>query len=423
MVRFISLAIFLFVSTVWAQEDVTITVAIVTVGEEFEITQTLAERYMEANPGVTINLVQTPDQADDRLALYLQYFETQSSEVDIVQTDVIWTGIVAPHVVDLNPYGADEVIDQHFEAFIENNLVDGALTAMPLQIGAGLLYYRTDLLEEYGYDGPPETWAELEEMARTIQEGERQDNPDFSGFVWQGDAYEGLTCDALEWVHSNGGGRIISTDGVITIDNSNAADILSRVAGWVGTISPTGVTGFAEEDARNFFQAGNAAFMRNWPYAYSLGNAEDSAIAGNFEVASLPAGGVEGGEPTATLGGAQLAVSKYSQNVEVAADVALYLTSIESQKYRAVEGSLSPTIASLYEDEEVLEVNPFFGRLADVFTNAVPRPSTVTGSQYNQVSREFYTTVHSVLMGNENAEDALAILALDLEELTGLPTQ
>ena len=124
-------------STAWAQEDVTITVAIASVGEEFEITQTLAERYMEENPGVTINLVQTPEQADDRLALYLQYFETQSSEADIVQTDVIWTGTLAPHVVDLNPYGADEIIGQHFEAFIENNLVDGALTAMPLQIGAG----------------------------------------------------------------------------------------------------------------------------------------------------------------------------------------------------------------------------------------------------------------------------------------------
>ncbi len=49
---------------------------------------------MEENPGVTINLVQTPEQADGRLALYLQYFETQSSEVDIVQTDVIWTGIL-----------------------------------------------------------------------------------------------------------------------------------------------------------------------------------------------------------------------------------------------------------------------------------------------------------------------------------------
>ncbi len=216
---------------------------------------------------------------------------------------------------------------------------------MPLQIGAGLLYYRTDLLEEYGYDGPPQTWEELEAMARTIQEGERQDNPDFAGFVWQGNAYEGLTCDALEWIHSNGGGLIISTDGVITIDNPDAAEILERVAGWIGAISPTGVTGFAEEDARNFFQAGNAAFMRNWPYAYSLGNAADSAIAGNFEVAPLPAGSAEGGEPTATLGGAQLAVSKYSQNVEVAADVALFLTSLESQKYRAVEGSLSPTIA------------------------------------------------------------------------------
>ena len=92
--------------------------------------------------------------------------------------------------------------------------------------------------------------------------------------MWQGQSYEGLTCDALEWVNSSGGGQIISPEQVITIYNPAAVDIISRAAEWVGTISPTGVTGFQEEDTRNFFQAGNAAFMRNWPYAYSPMSAE-----------------------------------------------------------------------------------------------------------------------------------------------------
>lgn len=400
----------------------TITVAAGAVGQELELTLAAAERYMEANPGVTVEVLQTPDLADDRLGLYLQFFQAQSSEVDVYQIDVIWPGDLAVHFVDLYEYGAGDVVGEHFPAIIENNTVDGKLVAIPWFTDAGLLYYRTDLLEKYGFDGPPATWAELTSMAQTIQDGERAENPDFWGFVWQGNAYEGLTCDALEWVNSNNGGSIISPDGVITINNENAIEIVDLAASWVGTISPPGVTGFGEEDARNLWQAGNAAFMRNWPYAYSLGNAPESAVAGLFDVTPLPAGNAMGGAPAATLGGWQLGVSAYSENPELAADVALFLASYDEQKIRAIEGSLNPTIMALYEDEDVLEAVPFFGSLYDVFINAVARPSTATAPNYAQVSAAFFRSVHSVLTGAETAETALALLELDLEELTGFPT-
>src|SRR5690606_2246858 len=248
-------------------------------------------RYMELHPDVIVDVIETPDLSNDRLGVYLQVFEARSPEIDVMQIDVIWPGDLAEHLVDLYEYGAREVVDQHFPAIVENNTVDGRLVGIPWFTDSGLLYYRTDLLEKYGFAGPPATWDELEEMARTIQDGERAaGNPDFWGFVWQGNSYEGLTCDALEWIASNGGGTIISPDGVVTIENPAAIAAVERAAGWVGTISPPGVTSFGEEDARNMFQAGNAAFMRNWPYAYSLGNAPDSAIAGLFDVAPLPAG-------------------------------------------------------------------------------------------------------------------------------------
>ncbi|MEZ4640541.1 MAG: ABC transporter substrate-binding protein [Caldilineaceae bacterium] len=403
-----------------AEGETVITVAAGAVGIEFELAQAAAQRYMEANPGVTVEILDTPDLADDRLGLYLQFFEAQSSEVDVYQIDVIWPGDLAEHLVDLYEYGAADVADQHFPAIVENNTVDGKLVGIPWFTDAGLLYYRTDLLEKYGYDGPPATWADLEEMATTIQDGERgEGNRDFWGFVWQGNAYEGLTCDALEWIKSNDGGTIVSTDGEISIFNPQAIEIVDQAAGWVGTISPDGVIGFAEEDARNVWQAGNAAFMRNWPYAYSLGNADGSAVAGLFDVSPLPAGA--SGAGAATLGGWQLAVSKYSENPEIAADVALFLASESEQKIRAIEGSYNPTIMSLYEDADVLAATPFFGSLYDVFINAVARPSTITAPRYAETSRLFYTAVHSVLQGDADAETAFAELELDLADLTGLP--
>lgn len=391
------------------------------VGQELALTQAAAERYTELNPNVVVEVVDTPDFVQDRLGVYLQLFEAQSGEGDVFQIDVIWPGDLAEHFVDLYEYGAADVVDQHFPAIIENNTVDGKLVGIPWFTDAGLLYYRSDLLEKYGYDGPPTTWDELEEMALAIQEGEREEgNEDFWGYVWQGNAYEGLTCDALEWIDSNAGGTIISPDGVITINNENAASIIDQAAGWVGNISPPGVTGYGEEDARAVWQAGNAAFMRNWPYAFSLGQADDSVIKDQFGVAVLPAG--DSGAGSATLGGWQLAVSRYSAYPEEAARLALYMASAEEQKIRAIEGSFNPTIASLYEDAEVLEASPFFGELYDVFVNAVARPSTVTAPQYAETSTLFYNAVHSVLTGNAEGEDAVAELELDLQDLLGFPT-
>ena len=398
-----------------AEDKVKITVACGAVGIEKELTDQALAKYMEAHPNVEAVSIDTPDLATDRIGLYLQFFQAKSSELDVYQIDVIWPGDLAEHLVDLYQYdGFKEAAEKHFPAIVQNNTVNGELKGIPWFTDAGLLYYRTDLLEKYGYDGPPKTWDQLEEMALKIQEGERAENPDFWGFVWQGNAYEGLTCDALEWVYSHGGGSIIEPDGTISINNENAVEAIERAAAWIGKISPPGVTGFAEEDARRMWQVGNAAFMRNWPYAYMLGQADDSAIKGKIGAAALPGKTAE--QSAAALGGWQLAVSKYSKNPEVAADVALFLASEAEQKVRALS-SYNPTIMSLYQDPEILEAVPFFGSLYDVFINAVARPSTITSPKYNEVSTKFFNAVYSVLTGKKDGQTALDELELDLEDL------
>jgi len=412
LIMVFSISVFTF-----AEKEVTIKLITGAVGQEYEIAREIASRYMKENPNVTIEVFDSPDAVQDRLAVYLQYLNAKSSEVDIYQIDVIWPGDLAEHLIDLNKYGLGEAAKDHFPRIVENNTVDGALVAMPWFTDAGLLYYRTDLLDKYGYS-PPKTWDELEEAAAAIQKGERAEgNTDFVGFVWQGNAYEGLTCDALEWIASSYGGTIISPDKVITVNNENAIAAVDKAAGWVGTISPKGVTAFQEEEARNMWQGGNAAFMRNWPYCYSLSMGEDSAVVDKFDVCPLPSSDGKGG--AAALGGWQLAVSKYSKNPAVAADVVGFFTNYESQKYRAIEGSFNPTIMSLYKDKEVLDASPFFGSLYDVFINATPRPSTATAPNYNAVSVEFFQAVHSVLTGKADAAEAFELLELELGDITG----
>ena len=394
----------------------TISISCGAVGIEFEICREGAESWARET-GNEVRLVSTPNATNERLALYQQLLAARSGDIDVFQIDVIWPGILGNHFVDLSDAIPQETLDQHFETIVRNNTVDGKLVAMPWFTDAGVLYYRRDLLETYGRD-VPQTWEELTETARHIQEQEREaGNANMWGFVWQGRPYEGLTVDALEWIDSYGGGTIVDPDGEITINNPNAVQALEIAASWVGDITPQGVLNYSEEEARGVFQSGNAAFMRNWPYAWPLANAEDSPIKGQVGVASLPKGGPDG-KPTGGLGGWQLAVSQYSPNQEAAIGLVEYLTSQEEQKRRAVVGGFNPTIMALYEDQEVIEANPFFKELYDTFVNAVARPSGVTGERYNQVSAEFWNAVHSVLSGQQEAEAAFAQLERTLDRLS-----
>jgi trehalose/maltose transport system substrate-binding protein len=394
----------------------TISISCGAVGLELQLCQEGAKAWAEAT-GNQVNVISTPNSATERLALYQQILAANSADIDVFQIDVIWPGILGSHFIDLAEHIDQETIDQHFEAIIENNTIDDALVAMPWFTDAGVLYYRTDLLEKYGKE-PPTTWQELTEIAREIQEGERADGNDrMLGFVFQAKAYEGLTCDALEWIDSFGGGQIVAEDGSITINNEKAAAALELAATWIGDIAPEGVLNYAEEESRGVFQSGNAVFMRNWPYAWALGNAPDSPIAGKIGVDQLPKGGADG-KHTGVLGGWQLAVSKYSENAELAVDLVRHLTSAEEQKRRAIEGSYNPTIAALYQDQEILEATPFFGELYETFTNAVARPSRVSGEKYNQVSSEFFNAVHAVLSGKTDASSSLEELEGKLDRLS-----
>ncbi|MDH3210121.1 MAG: ABC transporter substrate-binding protein [Burkholderiaceae bacterium] len=385
------------------------------VGQELEFCKGAAEDWAKQT-GNTVQIVTPPNDASERLALYQQLLSARSDKIDVLQVDVIWPGLLGSHLLDLKPYtkGADT---QHFAGYIANNTNKRRLVAMPWFANAGLLFYRKDLLQKYGRDVPT-TWEDLAVIAKELQDGERAaGNDKMWGYVWQGRAYEGLTCDALEWVASYGGGAIVEQDAKVSINNARAAQALKTAAAWVGSISPMAVLNYAEEEARGVFQAGNAVFMRNWPYAWSLAQSDDSVIRGKVGVTVLPKGGANG-RHAATLGGESLAVSKYSKHPAEAADLVLHLTSAAVQKDRALRGSFNPTIVALYKDEEIIQANPFMAELYDTFTSAVARPTTVTGRRYNQVSNQFWNAAHDVLSGGAKPDEALRRLEQSLKRLS-----
>ncbi|MDX0154275.1 extracellular solute-binding protein [Sinorhizobium meliloti] len=371
----------------------------------------------EKETGHKVNLVTMPASSSEQFSQYRLWLAAGNKDVDVYQTDVIWAPQLAEQFVDLTEATKD-VVGEHFPSIIQSQTVNGKLVALPFYTDAPALYYRKDLLDKYGKT-PPKTWDELAATAKEVQDKERAaGSADIWGFVFQGNAYEGLTCNALEWIKSSGGGHIIEPDGTISVNNEKAAAAVEKVKEWIGTIAPKGVLAYQEEESRGVWQTGNAVFMRNWPYAYALGNGDDSAVKGKFEVAPLPAA-TDGDQPSSTLGGWNLAVSKYSDEQEAAIAFVKFLGSAETQKVRAIELSNLPTIAALYDDPEVAAAQPFMPHWKPIFQSAVPRPSAVAKVKYNEVSSKFWSAVHNTLSGNGTAAENLELLEVELTELKG----
>jgi trehalose/maltose transport system substrate-binding protein len=388
------------------------------VGEPFAKEYAQEFQQFTKETGIQVRFLPSPETPQQRLVLFRKLLGTGASILDVYSIDVIWPGILSEYSKDLNPYFTNEMSDV-FPVLAANDTVDGKLVAMPYRADLGLLFYRTDLLKQYGYRGPPGTWDELETMAARIQAGERaKGNGSFWGFVWQGAAAECLTCNALEWQASEGGGRIIERDKTISVNNPQAIRAWQRAARWVGSISPPGVVAYKEWDGTNLWAAGNAAFMRNWPQASVQSRAAGSPIRNKFDVTVLPAG--KAGR-AGTLGGTSLAVSRFSTHPREALELVRYLSSGHVQVQRSRALSVPPTRHHLYELPEVLEPNPYFAPLSQAFrTNAVvSRPSDVAGKNYEDVTEAYIQAVHSVLTRQQSAPEAAAALEKELIRITG----
>jgi trehalose/maltose transport system substrate-binding protein len=352
-----------------------------------------------------------PAASDASYSQLARAFSSKSSSIDVARIDVIWPGAFAPYLVDLKPKLGKQA-KLHAAGIVANDTVKGRLVAMPWFGDFGILYYRTDLLAKYDYAGPPTTWNQLFSMAKKIQDGEQKTNSNFYGFVFQGNSYEGLTCDALEWIASSGGGNYID-DGKVTIDNAKARVILDAVANQIGKTTPRGVTSYQEGEAHNAFVGGNAAFMRNWPYAYSIAAGAESKVKGKFSVTVLPHGAT--GKSVGTVGGWQLAVSKYSKHKNAAIEFVRYMTSPGVEKFDAIFNTNVPTIPAVAKDKAVVKANPYLKpNIATV--PRVTRPAKYLGTHYNEGSKAIYQGISQILNG-QKANKVLPSIKAKLERL------
>ena len=329
--------------------------------------------------------------------------QSGSPPVDIYPIDVIWPGDATANgwIIPLDTYVSGSSIitlTDFLTGTVDAMTVDGQLMAIPLHTDAGLLYYRSDLLASYTYTYP-RTFDELKTQALTIKSGEGLAN----GFVWQGAEYEGLTCDFLEYLWGSGG-EIFQPPCRVVLSSTQAIQALDTMIDYIDSgASPAAVVTYAEEDARQAFQNGDAVFMRNWPYAWSLLQDDGSPVKGKVGIAPMPH--APGEASAATLGGWSLAISRHSAHPDAAFAFIEFMTDRDQQKYNALQISLNPTRMALYEDTEICTANPFMCDLLDVFVGARPRPAVADYVAFSAILQE---EVHDALVGNQTSAEAIA---------------
>jgi multiple sugar transport system substrate-binding protein len=304
--------------------------------------------------------------------------------------DVIWPAefASAEWALSLEEYFSLSEQQKFLNGPILANSYNGKIYGIPLFIDSGILYYRKDLLKRHGFN-PPKTWQEMVEQARQIVAKERKERTIY-GFSGQFKQYEGLVCDMLEYILSNGGKIINPQTGKCAIAQKPAVDAVRFVRDQIiGNLAPKGVLTYQEPESIALFIQGKAVFHRNWPYAWEVSNnPQRSKIAGMVGITKLPH--FPGGKSHATLGGWQLGISRYSKNKEAAWRFVQFLTSEKIQKHLALRSGLAPTRKVLYEDTEIIRAYPQFSDMKDVFLTAYPRPRTPLYPALSNVLQRYF---------------------------------
>jgi len=378
-------------------------------GAEGTLVATQLKRFMQLNPGVRVELQRTPDDANQRHQLYVQWLNARVGNPDILQLDVVWTPefAAAGWVLPLDRYAPAK--PDFFPATIQANTWAGKLYALPWFADVGLLYRRTDLVPR-----EPETLGQLVTQAKAATA--RRGGPRH-GIVWQGARYEGLITTFVEYLGAFGG-RILDEKGQVVVNEEEGVRALEfmRDQLYGSRIAPLDVLTWHEEEGRFAFQNGTAAFMRNWPYAFgAMSDKAQSRVAGKYAVSPMPSSGEPGGHSTATLGGGQLAINAYTESPDAAYKLIAYLTAPEQMLERAQAVGQYPTRPALYDDDRLRTALAIpLGEAKRAIESATPRPVTPI---YTELSDILQIELHRALVRHAEPREALNTAAARIEAL------
>ena len=370
--------------------------------------------FERANPGVKVVREIAPQSSTQIHDLLAQKFKNRDARLDVFFMDAVWPAEFASAgwALPLDRYFAAVEQEKFLPATVSANRYRGRIFGVPVFIDTGLLYYRKDLLEKYAI-APPQTWNQMVQAAKTIL-GREQDRQ-LVGFSGQFKQYEGLVCNMMEYILSNGGALWDEKRMISALDQPAALQAVRFVRDHiVGEISGRGMLAYEEPESLALFTQGRAIFHRNWPYAWAIANdPASSKVAGRVGMSPLP--GFAVGTGAAALGGWQLGVSRYSRNPDLAWRFVAFMTGPDVQKRIALATGRAPTRTALYDDNEIAAKIPQLKSLLASFKRAVPRPTTPVYVPLSNIMQRYFSSV--LALPDTDIKEQAALATRDMNRL------
>jgi trehalose/maltose transport system substrate-binding protein len=365
-------------------------------------------KWNSAHPDQRVTVLYLPEAANVQLDQLVANLQAKSPVYDVIDMDVVWTAEFAANgwIIPLKEQDFSDFGD-FFTSAVNTAEYQRKLYAVPDYTNADLLYYRKDILAKAHVPLPAPgstwTWAQLARLASTVAP-----RYGLSGYAATFAQYEGLTVNFAEAVQS-AGGSILNQNGAVTLNTRQALAGLNNLwlgfrQGWI----PKQTLRYEELSAQDAFEQGQFLFLNDWPDVYATLGRDPSKTYG---VAPLP--GQNGRPGSSALGGANLAISAYSQHQKTALHFIQYLTEYDQQK-TMLQGSFPPVLKSLYHDPSLTAQYPYLPTLYQAITTAQPRPAI---TNYDQASLVISSEVYQALEKNKSPQDALRDMQNELTQI------
>ena len=364
------------------------------------VVRPLIDKWNAAHPNEKVTFKEQTDQADQQHDDLVQHFQAKDPGYDVASVDVVWTAEFAAKGW-LQPLKDKMALDTSamLKPTVDAASYKGTLYAAPESSDGGILYYRKDLVPT-----PPKTWDEMMSMCSIAKTN------NIGCYSGQFKKYEGLTVNASEAINS-AGGAVLDENGKPNLLTAEAkAGMANLTKAYADGAIPKEAITFQEEESRQAFQDGKLLFLRNWPYVYNLATTEGSSkVKDVLGMTALPG---KTGPGASSLGGHSAAISVYSKNKATAVDFLKFLTTEETQKFFATQGSLAPVLGKLYDDKELVAKLPYLPVLKTSIENAVPRPVTPF---YPAVTKAIQENAYSAIKGEKTVDAALSDMQKSIE--------
>lgn len=361
--------------------------------------QPVIESWNAEHPDEEVTLSELAGEADSQRETLVQSLQAGNADYDVMALDVVWTADFAANGY-LEPLKGDYEVDTSglLPATVESATYMDTLYALPQNTNGQLLFRNTDIM--------PEAPADFGALADSC-DAAKEKNVDC--LTTQLKQYEGLTVNTTGFIEG-WGGSVLGDDGEsVTVDSPEAKEGLQAlVDAYADGVIAKDSTSATEEETNLAFTEGRTAYAINWPYMYTNAEEAGSAVAGKTEVSPLVG---KDGVGVSTLGGYNNAINVNSENKATALDFMEFIISEENQTSFA-EASFPPVLASIYDDEALVEKFPYLPALKESLENAAPRP---VSPFYTEISKAIQDNAYAALTSGKSVDDATADMKSAIE--------